>query len=331
MDEATKRRLKRERRARADARQAERKGKTPAGEPTVRLFPNPVTVPGTEAGPRFPILIPDPAKREGEGRRALRAIVERLQAAAGVNALLAHGHLMAAHAGRADRHELATTSVAGRASLTPDYLLRRGREELVSLRLEGADFDRLVTLSFAGPEHGLTKDPEKLAAVHLEALSLLTSALDRAQRVIAANDAAFTIANDKTAGEEVLRAYRHGKATIGRRDLVNIAALADVNPAPLWPQHAQFMTPVLEVARFGGKLVKASRRGGRSELDRRLFPALRLVLGQGGAWPESADAEAAFLSTARLVGACVDIPDLLLALKRLDDLGADLVLGEPRA
>lgn len=331
MNEATKRRLKRERRARADARQAEGKGKTPASEQTVRLFPNPLTVPGTEAGPRLPILIPDPVKRAGEGRRALRIIVERLQAAAGVSALLAHSHLMAAHAGRSDRHDLATTGVAARASLTHDYLLRLGREQLLSLRLDGADFDRLAALSFAGPEHALTRDPEKLAHVHLEALSLLTSALDRAQRIIAASDAAFEIADDTKAGAEVLRAYRHGKATIGRCDLVNIAALADVNPAPLWPQHAQFMAPVLEVARFGGKLVKASRRGGRSKLDRQLFPALRLVLGQGGAWPQSADAEAAFLSIARLVGACVDVPDLLQALKRLDDLGADLVIGESRA
>ena len=332
IDEAEKRKAARERRANVKVRALKSSANPEPAlqEPSIRAFPNPVVLPGTDPSVLFPVYIPNPAQRDSEGRRPLRELVRRIRAAAGVTALLAYDHRMAAQEAKNEGSELAMDSVARKASLTPDYLFRLGRKEL-GRQAQAEDFDRLVALAYDGPEHALTGSRAKLADMHLEALGLLTTPLLRAERIIAANDEAFRTKDGTEAGKFVIEAYGHGKVEISRADLVRIAALADINPAPLWIQHAQDMAPVLEIARFGGKLVKASRRGGQIRLDRRLFSALRLVLGQTGFWPDAADTEAAFLLTARLVGACVDLRDLLSRLEWCDDFEMDLVIGEVSA
>lgn len=329
MNEATKRKLARERRAKAKARQGANISLEPAvQEPRIRVFPNPLVVPGTDEHTLFPVYFPDPVQQDREGSRLHRAIVDRIKTAAGMAALLAHRYLMAAHEGNHGRHEFAIDCIAKNASLTPDYLFRLGRDGLARLQLDGEDFDRLTALAVGALEHVLTDDPARRAEMHLAALNLLTRTLVRAERIVAAVDAAVAIKDDVEAGDELLRELQYGWVAINRCDLVRIAALADINPAPIWIQHAQFMAPVLEIARFGGKLVKASRRGGQVRLDRKLFSTLRLVVGQAGLWPEEADTEAAFLLTARLVGACIDLPDLLGRLEWCDDFEIDLLIGE---
>lgn len=331
MDEAEKRKAARKRRANVTARALKRAGPEPTQkEPSMRVFPNPVVVPGTDPQTLHPVLIPDPVQRDSEGRRPLREIIRRIQASAGVTALLAHDQLMAQEGDIDRRSEWATEIVARHASLTPGYLSQRGREELARLRLEGEDFDRLVAILFVGPEHGLTKDPVKLAAAYLEALGLLTTTLTRVMRIVAEADDAFDTRDDKEAGNLVIEAYGHGQVAISRCDLVRIAALVDINPAPIWIQYAH-LAPVLEIARFGGKLVKASRCGGQVWLDRRLFPVLRQVLGQAGSSHAEVGTEAAYLLIEQLVGARFDLPELLRRLEWHDDFEIDLLVGEPCA
>jgi hypothetical protein len=302
-------------------------------EATTRVLPAPITIGNADPSRLFDVYLPNPAARDTDGRRELRSLVSRLQFACGVAALVAHTQLMAKYRDDHDRHDRAVTLIEKHAGLTHDYLMRFGNEELARHHAEMEDDFVLLTRILFDPSQAA--GPLALgrqADMQLEALALISKGLDRAHRIIHAVDEAAGLRRDVGAWEKLDDAYRHGpeKGTITRLDLVRMAGLADVNPVALWVQHAQFMAPVLEVARFGARLVLSRRVGGQTRLDKSLFAPALQVLGVPDVWPDNTDAHAAFTLVRRLVASTCNLDQLtdLIALQRRFDL--DLIVGEPR-
>ena len=307
-------------------------GNASAEKAPTRVFPTPITIGNADPSRLFGVYLPNPAARDTDGRRELRSLVSRLQFACGVAALVAHTQLMAKYRDEHDRHDLAVALIEKHAGLTHGYLMGFGNEELARHHPEMEDdFILLTRLLFDDSQATGPLAPGRQADMQLEALALLSKGLDRAHRIIHAVDKAAGLRRDVGAWEKLDDAYRHGpeNGTITRLDLVRMAALADVNPVALWVQHAQFMAPVLEVARFGARLVLSHRVGGQARLDRSLFAPALQVLGVPDVWSDNADAHAAFTLVRRLVASTCDLDQLadLIALQRRFDL--DLIVGEP--
>jgi hypothetical protein len=297
-----------------------------------RLFSKAITIGNADPSRPFHVRLPNPVPRNTDGRRELRDLVKRFQFACGVAALVAHDHLMAQHHNRHDRHGTAVTLIEKHAGLTHNYLMGFGNEELERRGLGIDDVAILTRILFEVPLTAGPLAPGRRADMQLEALALLSKGLDRAHKIVHAVDKAAGLRREENAWTRLDNAYRHGpeKGMITRLDLVRMAALADVNAVALWVQHAQFMAPVLEIARFGARLVLARRVGGQVRLDKSLFPQALQILGKPEVWPDNADADAAYRLVRQLVASTCDLDQLadLIALQRRFDL--DLILGEPR-
>lgn len=298
----------------------------------VRVLSNPITIAGASLEHSLPVYIPDPVVEDRDGRRKRRVLVKRFQAACGVAGLAAHAHLIAAHRGEGKRNDQPTAIVEQYAPLTYDYLAHFGNEELQNRQLMLEDFDMLARTVFERPLTGLSVSSQPLAWIHLDALTALSKGYRRASWIVQEADAAAGLSRDDGAWKRLDDAFKAGAddGKITRLELVRTAALADLNPVALWPQHAQFMAPVLEIARFGAGLILAQRVGGQVRLDKSLFSPALQILGVSDNWAEDADANAALGLVRQLVGATRDLEELiaLIALQRRFEL--DLVLGEPR-
>lgn len=296
----------------------------------IRTFSTPITVSGASLNQQFPVYLPNPVL--GDGRRRRRKLVVRLQTACGLAALSAHASLMEQHRGETDRHEQAIRLVQKHANLSQDYLNRLGNKEVAKKSPAVQHFGTLTTLLYVQLQASGMSLPNDQAQTRLDALGLLSTAFSRAQSVIKAVDDAAKLRRETGAWERLEAEFASDAraAAITRLDMVRIAALADVNPVALWPQHAQFMAPVLEIARFGAGLVKGRHGGGQVRLHKSLFAQALKILGTPDEWPDDRDADAAFRVVRYLVGSCCDLDELagMIELHRNFDL--DLVLGEAK-
>lgn len=297
-----------------------------------RVFATPITVGNADPSRLFEVQLPNPEVRETDGRRHLRDLVNRLQSACGVIALVAHGQLMANHRDAPDRHNLTVALIAKHSTQSHDHLMRLGNKELSRRNLVADDFAALTTVLFGATSDAPALANDQQAKLHLNALALVTKATIRAQVIIQAVDEAAALRREKNAWTRLDDAFRSGpdKREISRVELVRIAALADINPVPLWIQHAQFMAPVLELARFGANLILARPVGGQVRLDKSLFDQALLILGHSNVWPDDTDADAAFRLVRQILESACDLDDLAaqIILQRRFDL--DLILGEER-
>lgn len=298
----------------------------------VRVLSSPITIAGASLEHSLPVYIPDPIAEDRDGRRTRRAIVKRFQAACGVAGLAAHAHLVAAHRGEGNRNDQPTAVVEQHAPLTYKYLAQFGNEELQSRQLVLEDFDMLACAVFGCPPADFPVNAPRLAGIHLDALTSLSKGLYRASWILQEADAAAGLSRDDGAWKRLDRAFKAGAddGKITRLELVRMAALADLNPAALWPQHAQFMAPVLEIARFGARLILAQRVGGQVRLDKSLFSPALQILGVSDNWTEDADANAALGLVRQLVGATRDLDEVMDRITLVRRFELDLVLGEPR-
>ena len=326
---AERQRLARERRQKADERQRARwhaEGSAPIDHISIRNLPGVIHLSGGDPGRLFPVLIPDPLTTGG--RHEFRTIAQRVQTWLGITALLAHEHFMAANVGGAGREGAADDAIAATGGLAADYLKRIGRQGLQDQQVDRRDVDLLVRILFCPPEADpALLDEGALYRAAIEAMELLATTLNRLAWIIEAVDAAHKLKNDASAADLIKQGFHRGMTTMPWDDLVRIAALADINPAAIWIQHAQFGTPIFKVAGFAGRLFKIVTHG-EARLDRSLFATAQWILGE----PETFDFERqevtdGFLLVRRLIAARFDLDEVRHLLDQWIVRGFDVCLA----
>ena len=309
----------------------ERKKRLAALKTEVRIFPTPIVAADCDPERVRALLIPFAEERKGPGRRSLRAIVDRLLSACALHALRGYDCLMTDGKMRAAD---AAQRVEDAASRTVDYLQRLGRQQREEQETVTEGADRLATILFPSGNGS--------AQSHLDLVRLLRKAHARAERIIAAADAAVEIVDrnkklkpeDFEEAERLLHeAFRTNPGDINRVDLVRITAAANINPGVLWPQYILDM-PALEIARFGRWLALDAdqpRSQGYAQLDRSLFGVARLILTAREEMFEYPDCAAAVQLISDLVELSCPAAEMLNAIDTMDIAGRDVIVGDGKA
>lgn len=291
--ESERRRQARERREKARKRQREATlrllPEVPAPLMTIRIMPKALKTGSSNIV--VPMLLQNRPAKHIEGQHKMSPLVKHLNVALGVQTLLAyHGLFILLGTGALAKEELLRLR-GGPGNI--DYRLRIGRENLENWT--GFDSEDHVK-QWANNKYAHLKTVESalgfvdmrahLIEAETEAVRFVFRAYERAQIVLAANNEAANMDNDKaTAHREA--AFSHARTHLAPFEVLQVAIFADIETAALWPQYADGWGQTFKFARFLGRVdagVEATLNADQFELARKIINAERADAGLSALW-----------------------------------------------
>jgi hypothetical protein len=277
----------RNRRARAVARQA----KAEATTATTVTAPLPAIVVRAvgqigdlKSAPALAVLHRDPPPRRDDdgllrsGRARLGPLSEHLKSGFGVHVLqtshaLRHLGLTKTGADHKIEEKLAGGELGVPALLAIGCTHLQNWTGFDSAE-ELANFSREKYRTLEKHGHALpTPDRQSRINAELDHIPLLSSAYTRAKTILRTFEQTRT-ASDARARVEIGAAFGGTGSDVSAADLISLAMVADINPIPLWPSHAEVSAESFEVLRFLGRI----QRGSHAVLLREHFDLVRRAL-----------------------------------------------------
>ena len=314
VNETKRRRLARARREKVKDRARTKMAEV--GEPAAPLAvalvdPNPILIKDVAGGKYIdtgvyePIFIPRFDHVNAPGRHPIHGILLQLRRALAVQTLMTY-HGLKATPGT----ETTTAALDALASANPPVgakrLLKEGRRLLAAETMFGSE--RELREYSATKYARLRRMPGQLsansaaerAAAELSAVELISIAYRRAQSILSAFEEAHAAESKRKAtpkdsedarqirpvAHEILqRAFDRNGSNLNVGKLFELAILADINPATLWPQHIRLFAQPFELARFIGRI----DRGLEARLDPRHVRLLAAFLQGNGPYHDERD------------------------------------------
>lgn len=283
----------------------------------------PILIPG-DGGPTSGedvLLVPIQGQKASSGAYPQRRALQMLRIGLGVQTVLADYRLRVLLQNRDRAHnELAAVlpmSVGHLRDIGVEHLAawtRFDTTEQVRTWVEAEEAGRPVLRNF----------PQALIKAELAPVTILTRALLHAERVVDAHDQGER-QSPEAAAATIGQAYRDSRGRdMSVEDLVQVAALADVNPAIFWSVPHDDVALPLEVARVMGRILA----GAKATLPLILLAAVREAVNANPAGDNAGEAAvvAAVRPLAQRAVALVGPENLLRSLDRAAGIGNVLVI-----
>lgn len=328
-----------EKRRRARIRRDRVKARAPARpvDLIIRVDPEPLLPKSGDSGQYEPLLVPDIALQNHEGRYPRRQVIEFLERALAVHCLLAyHGLLAILGTPTAARDALAKV-----AHVDPSRLLTLGRRHLSVLtgldseeELRGwseLKYKHLRRLGFDLPEDLRS---ERVAAEAVPIL-LIGGAINRAKAILNEMENVQRAEKrsrkrsfpgdgyriDAVHHDKIQKTFLRFQSDLSVTELWELAVFSDFNPVALWPQHIKYYAELFDIARFLGKV----DLGSEAKIGRFYLELLdRIVRGAYG--PTGDDRDVLVAATRSKLFAHFDGEMLLDAIRRAVGSGGSLVV-----
>jgi hypothetical protein len=257
LGESKRRRAARKRRANARNRQRakafEGLPEIPAPLATTRAFPKPINIGGTDVWISLFIQV---GSNQDVWRHKMTRLVQDIKEASAVHTLLTYHAIIVLLEGTGAKAKDELRRLRGGPG-DIDYWLGIGRRHLASRTAFDSEDE---VKRWADAKWALLKLPrapefnEQSIFHETEAVRLLFRGYERAQLVLDALDNAVAMNDDNAATARLAEAYNHASTQMSEAEVLQISMLADVDPAILWPQHAEPYGPTFAFGRFVGRL-----------------------------------------------------------------------------
>jgi hypothetical protein len=257
--ESERRRQARDRRENVRKRQREAAlrelPEVPAPVMTIRMFPKVLKTGNSNIVMAF--LTENRPAKHIEGRYKMAPLVKHLNIALGVYTLLTYRALVVLLGTGARAKDKLRTLRGGPGDI--DYRLSVGRDHLASRtafdsedEVERWTNNKYVQLNAGAAPDGTVLRPQ-FVETEMQAVTLVFRAYERAQLVLTALNDAVDM-NDDEAAARLDAADSHSSTQLTRSEVLQVAMLADINPAELWRQYGAVYGPTFEFGRFVGRV-----------------------------------------------------------------------------